>query len=342
MDNNETVTIQDVALRAGVSAMTVSRVLNGSRKVAPDTRQRIEQAIKELGYVPNALAQGLSRGRTQTIGLIMGDITNPYWTEVASGAEEVTHQNGYTLVIGNVGEQAAKLGEMLQTMLSNRIAGLLVNAYAPKLINPLVERGYPLVIIGPEDGSARTDVVKGDVLYGAQVLTRHLLNLGYQRIGLVNGPKKDPESIDREKGYRQVLVESGLRVNDAWIVYGSYSRHGGYEPAQALLSLPAEQRPTALIACNNFLALGIIETARHLGLRIPEDVALVCFDDLEPASAIDPFLTVMAQPARVLGIQSTQLLITRLNNPDRWQPSRIVFKPELIVRRSCGSLLNRR
>ncbi len=137
------VTIHDVAARAGVAAMTVSRVLNSSQRVAPATRERVQQAIDDLGYVPNALARGLLTGRTRTIGLLVGDISNPYWTAVASGAEDVAHQNGYTLVLGNIASSEEKEAELIQTMMSNRLDGLLINSPATRPLKRMLKRDFP-------------------------------------------------------------------------------------------------------------------------------------------------------------------------------------------------------
>ncbi len=340
MNNKNVITIQDVALRAEVSAMTVSRVLNDPDRVAPETRQRIERVIDELGYIPNALARGLIKGNTRMIGLIVGDITNPFWTEVASGAEEIAHRNGYAVVLGNVGDSPEKSDEIIQMMIGNRADGLIINTTSQKSLNSLFSRVYPVVLIGSEYKGIKADVVVGDNYHGAQVLTRHLLELGHRRIALINGPKHSSEVQYREQGYKHMLQEYGLELTPQWIVEGDFKRHGGYAPAQKLLSVVPEQRPTAIVASNNFIALGVIEAAREMGLRIPEDVALVCFDDFEMASTIYPFLTVMAQPARTYGVQAVQLLIDRLNNPEKWRPSRVVFTPDLIVRRSCGARLS--
>ncbi len=183
----------------------------------------------------------------------------------------------------------------------------------------------------------QTDIVRGDVAFGAEILTKHLIALGHHRISLLNGPRGDFESIQRAESFDKVMLAAGLTLRSELKGEGSYDYRGGYDAALRLLSLPPGQRPTAMVASNNFLALSAIEAARALGLRIPEDLALVCFDDFVLASIIDPFLTVMAQPARVLGAQAAQLLVNRLNNPRSWQPSRLVFTPELIVRRSCGA-----
>jgi LacI family transcriptional regulator len=200
-----------------------------------------------------------------------------------------------------------------------------------------MNREYPFVLIGPEHRNIQTDIVRGDVYYGAEVLTRHLVALGHRRIALLNGPPRDFESEERERGFMEIMGEAGLAVRAELKANGSYEYRGGYAAALRLLSLPRSERPTAMLASNNFLALSAIEAARAIDVRIPEDLALVCFDDFALASIIDPFLTVMAQPARVLGAQAAQLLVNRLNNPDTWRPSRLIFTPELIVRRSCGA-----
>ncbi|MBE2272541.1 MAG: LacI family DNA-binding transcriptional regulator [Anaerolinea sp.] len=335
------VTIHDVAAHAGVSAMTVSRVLNGSQKVAPATRQRIEKAIEELGYFPNALARGLLSGRTQTIGVLVGDITNPYWTAVASGAEEVVHRNGYTMVLGNTGSSQDKADQLIQTLVSNRVDGLLINDSPRKTLKTLIKRDYPIVLINKEYPGIHADTITGDNFYGASVLTQHLLDLGHTRIALLNGPIDDSEAIERERGFRKTLQDAGVEANGAWILNASYHRHSGYQPAKMLLTLPPDDRPTAIVASNNFIALSVIEAARDVEVRIPEELALVGFDDFELASTIYPFLTVIAQPARVYGMQAAQMLIDHLNSPGHWQISRRVFTPELIVRISCGSKLRR-
>ena len=331
------VTIQEVAMRAGVTAMTVSRVLNESARVAPATRQRVQQAIDELGYIPNALARGLLTGRTRTIGLLVDDISNPYWTAVAHGAEEVAQKNGCSLVLGNIGGSEDRQDELTKTLVGNRVDGLIINAPSGKPLKRLIQSNYPFVLIGPEHRGIHTDVVRGDVYKGAIGLTRHLLSLGHTRIALLNGPKADFESQQRVRGYTKALTDAGVQFDDALVFNGSYAFRGGHQAATAILSLSGKGRPTAIVASNNFLALSAIEMARHFGASIPDDIALVCFDDLVLASIVDPFLTVMSQPARTLGAHASQLLFDHLNSPGTWAPTKLIYPPELIVRRSCGS-----
>ena len=335
------ITIQDVATRAGVTAMTVSRVLNGSSRVAPDTRQRVQQAIDDLGYIPNALARGLLTGRTRTVGLLVDDISNPYWTAVAHGAEEVAHGNGCSLFVGNVGGSEERLDELTRTMVGNRVDGLVINASAGRPLKRLMQAGYPFVLIGPEHAGIKTDVVRGDVRKGAIGLTHLLLSLGHRRIALLNGPEGDFESRQRVQGYARALADAGLVADPSLVFSGSYAFRGGCDAARAILALKGRKRPTAVVASNNFLGLSMIEVARDLGVAIPDDLALVCFDDLVLASIIDPFLTVMSQPARILGTRATELLFSHLASPKDWRPSRLVYSPELIIRRSSGPHLQK-
>jgi LacI family transcriptional regulator len=336
------VTIQDVAARAGVSAMTVSRVLNSSARVAPQTRQRVEQAIHELGYVPNALASGLLNGRTQTIALIVTDISNPFFTIIMRGVEDLAQRNGYTVILGNSDESVEKERQYVTALLRKRIDGLLIapaGSASRKTLEVVSRLGSPFVLIDRDIEGMAADSVTGDNVGGAKTLTRHLLQLGHHRIGLVNGPRDVPTARDRRRGYEEALREHGIVPDVALIIESYYQRDSGYRAMQQLLALPAEQRPTAIFACNNFLAVGVVEALRDAQLVVPDQMALACFDDIELASALDPFLTVMAQPARAFGTIAAQFLFERLESGTVQPPRRVVLTPELIIRRSCGAQL---
>jgi LacI family transcriptional regulator len=345
---NETqsiVTIQDVAARAGVSAMTVSRVLNSPARVAPATRQRVEQVIHDLGYVPNALATGLLKGRTRTIALIVSDIGNPFFTIVMRGVEDLAQRNGYTVILGNSDESVEKERKYVTALMSKRIDGLLIapaGSASRATLDALSRRGSPFVLIDRDIEGITADSVTGDNISGAKMLTRHLLQLGHRRIGLVNGPPDVPTARDRRRGYEEALREHGIASDPALIMESNYQRHGGYRSMQQLLALPPDQWPTAIFACNNFLAVGAVEALREAQLTVPHDMALVCFDDIELASALDPFLTVVAQPARSFGTIAAQFLFERIDGDAGQQPRRVVLTPELIVRRSCGAQLGQR
>ena len=345
------VTIQDVAARASVSAMTVSRVLNQPARVAPATRQRVEQAIRELGFVPNALARQLLRGRTHTLALLVSDIGNPFFTQIARGVEDVAQRNGYTVIFGNSDESVEKERQYLHALLGRRIDGLLIapagNGSRP-MLDLLVQRGTPFVLLDREIDGVPADVVIGDNIGGARKLTEHLIGLGHRRIALVNGDPEVPTARDRRRGYLDTLRDHGIEPRPELIIDGVYRRDSGMHAARQLLALPDAQRPTAIFAANNFLAVGVIEALRAAQVIIPRDVAVVCFDDIEIAAALDPFLTVMAQPARTFGTIGAQFLLERLEPSSSGAagpraapaPRRVVLPPELIVRVSCGAQLD--
>ncbi len=329
-------------MRANVSAMTVSRVLNNSGYVAPATRQRVEQVINELGYVRNALASGLLRGRTRTIALIVSDITNPFFTTVVRGVEDLAQRNGYTVIVGNSDESLEKERDYVATLIGKQIDGLLLSPTgngSRSMLDALSRRGMPFVLIDRYIESLNVDTVIGDNIAGAQMLTRHLILLGHRRIALVNGRRESSANRDRQRGYHEALVEHGIGIQPDLITESAYRRDEAYRVVQRLLALPPDQRPTAIIACNNMLVIGVIEALRAAGLTVPQDMAVVCFDDIELASAIDPFLTVVAQPVRSFGTIAAQFLFERLDGDAGQQARKVVLTPELIVRRSCGAQL---
>jgi LacI family transcriptional regulator len=295
--------------------------------------------------VPNVLARQLLRGRTHTIALVVSDISNPFFTQIARGVEDVAQRNGYTVIFGNSDESAEKELQYLHALLGRRVDGLLIAAASNAsraTLELLTQRGTPLVLIDRAIDGIAADLVIGDNAGGAQTLTQHLLKLGHRRIGLINGRRDVSTARDRQRGYEQALRESGIEPDAALIVESNYRRDGGYRAMRQLLALPADRRPTAIFACNNFLAVGAVEALREAHMAAPDDLALVSFDDLELASALDPFLTVVAQPARSFGTIGAQFLFERLEGGAALAPRRVVLTPELIVRRSCGALLGKR
>jgi LacI family transcriptional regulator len=320
--------------------MTVSRVMNQPSRVAPATRQRVEQAIRELGFVPNALVRGLLHGRMHTVALLVSDISNPFFTEVARGVEDVAQRNGYTVFFGNSDESPEKEQYYIQALLSRRIDGLLIapagNASRPTL-ELLARRQLPFVQIDRALDGISADTVIGDNISGARALTEHLVSLGHRRIALVNGLPEVSTARDRRRGYLEALRAHGIAPQPELLVVGNFKRDGGYRAARHWLALPPEQRPTAIFADNNFHAIGVIEALREAHLAVPRDMAVVSFDDLELAAALHPFLTVVAQPARTFGTIAMQFLIERLESTETLPPRKVVLPPELIVRVSCGS-----
>jgi LacI family transcriptional regulator len=336
MSKDLSVTLQDVARKAGVSAMTVSRVLNTPERVSPLTRERIETAIQVLGYTPNALARGL-KGSSRTLALVIPDVSNPFFTDIVHGAEEVARKHGYTVFLGNTDSSGENEKNYLHKMLGHRIDGLLIVPMGDRskdVLQKVRARGVPFVLIDVKVPGVSADYVVGDNKAGAFALTEHLIKLGHKRIALVSGRPDLSTSREREEGYAAALQHYKIKADTNYHRPTDFSREAGYHAVSSLLALP--RPPTALFVASNVLAIGALEAARASGLRVPEDIALVCFEDIGMASALQPFLTVMAQPAKAFGRIGAEFLLGRIANPQQPKQHKVLM-PQLIVRSSCGN-----
>jgi LacI family transcriptional regulator, galactose operon repressor len=338
MPNPANVTIKDVARRSGVSAMTVSRVINRSARVNPDTRQRVEQAIVDLGYVPSRLARGLTAQRTGTLALIVPDVANPFFTLIVRGAEDVARRGGYRIILCDTRADLAIEREVIEEMIAHRVDGVVIAPVSDRSrshLRRLEKYGVPFVLVDRTVPGTDSDVVLGDSVAGARQLVRHLISLGHRRIGLIVESDEVSTARDRHRGYVEGLEAAGLPFDTSLIVRASVDPSGGFEGMRRLLE--RKDRPSAVFTVNNLVALGAIEAVRAEGLEVPDDVALVCFDDIEYASRMYPFLTVMAQPAETLGTLGTQLLLDRVEGRAPDQARVVVLPAEFVVRKSCGA-----
>ncbi|MGC9521573.1 MAG: LacI family DNA-binding transcriptional regulator [Anaerolineae bacterium] len=331
-------TLKDVAKRAGVAPITASRVINDSGYVSDETRKRVEAAVEELGYVPNRVARSLRSKQTHTLALVITDITNPFWTTVARGVEDVANADGFSVILGNTDESEAKEYDYVRVLLQEQVDGfLLVPAHsASRSVTLIQKQQVPLVILD-RAVSAPVDTVRSDSEGGAYDLTRHLLSLGHRRIAILSGPQEVSTAADRVAGYQRALVEAGIPLDEQIVIYGAFTQPGGYEMTQEVLRL--RPRPTALFAANNFIAVGAFRALREAGLQTPEDMALVAFDDIPLTFTMEPFLTVAAQRAYEMGQVATRLLFKRLTEDDPSGPEEILLPTDLVVRRSSGKSL---
>ncbi len=330
-------TIRDVAKRAGVSPITVSRVINDSDYVSQETRERVEAVVEELGYVPNMLGPSLRFKQTMTLALVMTDITNPFWTTVARGVEDVAQANGYSIILCNTDESEAKQEQYLQMLLRRRIDGiLLVPACSndPKPVQIIQKQGIPVVLLDRQLPGVQVDVVRADSEDGAYQLTQHLLSLGHRQIALMTGRQTVSTAVDRADGYRRALADAGLPDSAAQIQWGEFTQESGYDMANNALS--AAPQPTALFAANNFIALGALKALSEKGYHVPDDMAFATLDDTPPTFPVDPFLTVLSQPAREMGQQAAQLLLDRLNDSIDAEYRHIILPTKMIIRASSG------
>lgn len=329
-------TIKDVARLAGVSPMTVSRVLNSSGYASQEARARVERAVAELGFVPNVLARQLRLKRTRTLALVISDITNPFFTTIARGVEDVAAAHDFAVMFCNTDESEAEEIAYLRMLIQRQIDGVLLvpASDSGKSLRLLRAHRVPVVVLDRRVSAPRVDQVRSDSEAGAHQLIRHLIELGHRRIAMLAGHPNISTAVDRAAGYRRALAEHGIELDERLILYEGFGVAAGYRMARKVLHLPS--RPTALFAANNFIAFGAIRALREAGLRIPEAMSIVAFDDLPDDWLIDPFLTVADQRAYEMGRQAAGLILERLGGAGGRARRTIVLPVDFIVRRSTA------
>ncbi len=325
--------IHDVAKRASVAPITVSRVINNNGYVSEKTRKRVEAAIQELNYIPNALGPSLRTKRTMTLALVLSDITNPFWTTVARGVEDTANAQGYHIIIGNTDESPQKQEEYLEFLVKKQMDGFLIVPSSSRSTETLQKRRIPFVMLDRHIPGEQVDSIRGDSVGGAYELTRHLLELGHRRLAVITGQEYYSTASDRVDGFLKALAEAAISETPQ-IYWGGFNQQTGYDYTQQILK--TSPRPTAIFACNNFIAIGVMRALLSAGLRVPEDMSVVAFDDLPAAITIEPFFTVASQHAYEMGQKATELLLSRLadEGPEGYQE--IVLPIDMIVRKSSG------
>lgn len=332
-------TQKDVARLAGVSRSTVSYVLNDQTQlkipISDETRQRVMQAIAELGYEPDAHAQSLIRGNTKTVGVIIPVIDNPYFWQMFSGISDALREAGYSLHLSRHPMDAQQESNTIRELTRHRVDGFILLAAVkyllPRLIDDLRNTGQPVVEITAS--KAEFDHVIHDYSSGTRALMQHLLDLGHRRIGFIYGVAQEVEGFDRLITYREMLREAGLTGCEAFETHCGDKLEDAYRAAYALLSQP--ERPTALLVINDMLAIAVIRAANDLGLSIPRDLSIAGFDDIPFSNYISPRLTSVSGRAEESGREAVRLLLNRFAEPDLPQQVTAV-NVELIIRESTG------
>lgn len=331
-------TIQDVATRAGVAPITVSRVLNNSGYVSQKTRLRVEHAAKELNYVPNSLASSLRSNRTNILALLLADISNPFWTTVARGVEDIANQQGYSVILCNTDEKASKQEEYIRVLLRRRVDGFLLvpTTAATESIRTIQQQQVPVVLLDRAIPGLAIDTVRGDTYGSAYKLTEHLIALGHHRIAVLAGPKYISTSTERVTAVQTALQDTGLGIDSDLILYGEFAMESGYAMARQVFT----EAPSAIVAGNNFIAAGVGQYLREINLRVPEDISVVCFDDLPTAWASEPFLTVAVQPAYEIGRRAAEVLLQRLDGTMKGPAQDHKLPVEIIIRSSTKNCID--
>ncbi len=336
-------TLEDIARQAGVSRSTVSRVLNDHPNVREEVRRRVLEVIRQTGYHPNAAARTLASQRSLMLGLVLprsvsSFFSDPYFPRLTQGIAQACNHYNYTLALFLV--SSAEDEAKIYPRISRRglLDGILLQSgqIGDQLMDRLLASNIPLVVIGRPFNPNGVSYIDVDNVNAAYNAVSHLIRLGYQRIATIAGPDNSTVSIDRKEGYTRALLERGRKVDPSLIAEGDFTEAGGYYAMQSLL--PA--RPDAVFVASDAMAIGAMRAIREAGLRIPEDIAVVGFDDLPFASTTTPPLTTVRQPIAPLGFKAVEILLDLIENGVQ-PPRRVIMDTELVVRDSCGALKRR-
>jgi LacI family transcriptional regulator len=329
-------TMRDVAEKAGVSLTTVSHVINRTRFVSDDVTGRVQSAMEELNYRPNELARSLRRGQTNTLGLILPDSANPYFAEIGHAIEATSSSLGYNVILCNTHGAEDREEHYINVLRNKQVDGILFVATGDQAnsISETLGENFPILLVDRELVGVRTDVITVDNHRGGLLATRHLLELGHRRIACISGPSRLRPSAERIHGYTQALEEAGLSFDPELLRTGDFHPNSGYQAALELLRL--DDPPTAIFTCNDLMAIGVIRAASEQGRPVPDDLALVAFDDIELASYTIPPLTTISQPIDAMGETAARMLIERIEHDGLHTPSRLQLPVELVVRGSSG------
>lgn len=332
-------TLEDIAKQAGVSRSTVSRVVNDHPNVRKDVRRRVLEVIARTGYHPNAAARALASQRSWTIGLVLprsvsSFFTDPFFPRLTQGVAQACNQNNYTLSLFLISTKEDEEKIFPRLARKGYLDGILVQAgqIGDQLIDCLIESGVPLVVAGRPFDTNRVSYIDVDNVNAVYNAVSHLIRLGRKRIGMIAGPDNSTVSLDRRAGYTNALRERGLDPDPALVAEGDFSEASGYSAMQQLLPV----KPGAIFAASDMMAIGAMRAIRDAGLRVPEDIAVVGFDDLPLASLPTPSLTTVRQHIYEFGYQAVEILIDLIENGTE-PPRRVIMDTELIIRESCGA-----
>ncbi|MBU8807403.1 LacI family transcriptional regulator [Mycolicibacterium goodii] len=328
-------TMDDVARLAGVSTSTVSHVLNGTRKVNDETRLRVEEAIEKTGYRRNVVARALAAGRTNTIGLSISALTNPYFGSLVHAVERALSDAGYVLIVGDSHDEAESEKRVVDSLLGRKVDGMIVApaAGSAQASLPEIARARTPLVLIDRGADIESDQVGPENIESARALTEHLLDIGHRRIAVVRGLAGISSTTERFNGYRSALAHRGIALDPDLIVDGESNTDAAERGVHALMS--GTNRPTALVSMNNAMTIGTLKAIRRLGLTIPADVAFVCYDDFEWSDLFEPKLTAAAQDVETIGATAVELLLRRIQG-DESAPQHIRVPTTLHHRNSCG------
>ncbi len=333
------ITARDIALKLGISEMTVSRALNNRGYVDKKTRQRVLATSKELGYSPNQIAKSLVSQKTHTIGVVVPKMTHSFFPEIIRGIEEIAFLSKYQLILTHSAEKAAREADAIRMLESKRVDGILISMAQTvedySVYRKMVRLSVPFVFFDRCVFNIGASCISADDEESSKQITLHLIDHGYKRIAHLRGQLRVSVGLNRLNGYMRALEERNIPLYKELVVESGFDESGGYETMTSILSLPKRQRPRAVVAVNDASAIGAMKAIQEHGLRIPQDIALVGFSDDVRAALVTPPLTTMRQPAYEVGRRAAQKLLDIIEGRSE-SIDEIIIKNELVIRRSCG------
>lgn len=332
-------TIQDVAKKAQVSTATVSRVINESGFVSDELKKKVHQAMEALDFRPNSFARSLRKNQSYLVALMISDISNPFFTSLVRGVEDVVNKSGLNLILCNTDENEDKERTYVEILCEKRVDGVIMApaGHSRSHLEMFARHGIPVVFVDRVLQDVKVDAVLLDNIGGAYKATTHLLKLDHRRIGIITGKQDISTTWEREEGYRKALADFGIEYRPELVVSSNSRSDSGYEAARTLMNL--RERPTAIFTTNNLITIGAVQFLKESGVKIPGDVALVGFDEFESTTIVDPPLTVVAQPTYKIGKAAAELLVKKVKRK-AGEPGRVKvirLEPELVIRKSCGT-----
>ena len=333
---NKAPTIKEIAKAADVSSMTVSRALNRDSGVREETRKRIVKIAEKLNYRPNRIARALVSKRSNLISLIVPDIKNQFFAELARGIEDKAREYGIHIIFSSTDNKPGKLKNYIHCMMETGVDGFILASVRLRepIVEELVQQRFPVVLVNRKLAGESVNYVVIDNFKGAYLITEHLIKCGYRKIGIIMGSSEMSTGRDRMEGYLKALSDYNLPLQKEYVIEGTFARNTGYEGARRLLAL--KDRPDAIFAGSDYFALGVFDATHEVGVNIPEDIALAGFDDTEFSAHTRIGLTTVSRRKYEMGSMGFQILISLIEREEKDYVNRIVLEPRLIIRESCG------
>jgi len=333
------ITLKDVAEKLNISVSTVSRVVNNKSYVRPETREKVKKALEEMNYSPNLVARSLKNKSTKTIGIIIPDISEVFFTYLIKGVDDILSRNGYTIILCDTGENPKKEELYLNLLMEKQIDGVILATVnvnrESKALDRLFNNNIPVIFVDNLPNIKRNyDSVIIDNSKASYIAVEHLISLGHRRIGVITGKLEETTGYERLMGYRKALMVNGIKIDENLIKIGDFKEQSGYENMKSLLEV--EDKITAVYVASSKMTYGAVKAIRDAGLRIPEDIAVVGFDIHDNSGLISPAITTILQHEESIGKVSAELLLKRLQDEGEKLYQKIVLEPSLEIRESCG------